>query len=181
MVHSEQQSSRTGNASGLLQWRGRRSYEQRLIPRYQLRQNAHEQEAVQMTKRRVYKKIPTKKRKRQRNENKNKKLFVLSYQRHRTASYLFPAVSEYDTWCHWTWYESHNPVTVQPVEALNGALKSHDAYWTCHHLEFRCKVEQVNAPSQESTSRHCPRTQWCKLSKDTISDAFSRTVNLPFH
>ena len=41
VVHPQQQSSRTSNASGLLQWRSHKTHEQSQIPRDPLRQNAY--------------------------------------------------------------------------------------------------------------------------------------------
>ena len=41
VVHPQQQSSRTSNASSLLQWRSHKTHEQSQIPRDPLRQNAY--------------------------------------------------------------------------------------------------------------------------------------------
>ena len=53
VVHPQQQSSRTSNASSLLQWRSHRTHEQSQIPRDPLRQNAYVQDAGRINKTQV--------------------------------------------------------------------------------------------------------------------------------
>ena len=55
VVHPQQQSSRTSNASSLLQWRSHRTHEQSQIPRDPLRQNAYVQDAGRINKTQVQK------------------------------------------------------------------------------------------------------------------------------
>ena len=53
VVHPQEQSSRTSNASSLLQWRSHRTHEQSQIPRDPLRQNAYVQDAGRINKTQV--------------------------------------------------------------------------------------------------------------------------------
>ena len=96
-VHPQQQSSRTSNASSLLQWRSHKTHEQSQIPRDPLRQNAYVQDAGRINKTQV--------------QERTVRVKSHGFKRHRTTSSV-PAVSKCDAQRHWLWCGSHNPVTV---------------------------------------------------------------------
>ena len=102
-----QQSSKTSNASSLLQWRSHRTHEQSQIPRDPLRQNVYVQDAGRI--------------------NKNQVQERHGFKGHRAKSSV-PDISKCDTQRHWLWSGSHNPVTVQPAQARQGAKRSHESH-----------------------------------------------------
>ena len=144
-VHPQQQSSRTSNASSLLQQRSHSRHEQSQIPRDPLRQNANVQDEGRINKTQV----------------QERTVCVKShgFKRHRTTSSA-PAVSKCDAQSHWLWSGSHKPVAVWPAQARQGTNEAMTVILgaskdtpieTRHYLldlpamETRHKVEQVNA------------------------------------
>ena len=85
VLHPQQQSSRTSNASSLLQWRSHRTHEQSQIPRDPLRQNADAQDAVRINKTQV--------------QERTVRVKSHDFKRHPTTSSV-PAVSECHTQRH---------------------------------------------------------------------------------
>ena len=100
VVHLQQQSSRTGNASALLQLRSHRMHELSQTPRDPLRQSAAVHDAGQFNKTQV--------------QERTARAESHRCKRYRTSS--VPAVSECDTQHQKLWSGSHNHVTVQPAE-----------------------------------------------------------------
>ena len=113
VVHPQQQSSRTSNASGLLQWRSHRTHEQSQIPRDPLRQNAYVQDAGRINKTQV--------------QERTVRVKSHGFKRHWTTSSV-PAVSKCNTQRYWLWSGSPNPVTVQLAQARQGAKWSHESH-----------------------------------------------------
>ena len=85
VMHPQLQSSRTSNASSLLQWRSHRTHEQSQIPRDPLRQNAGIQDAGRFNKIQV--------------QERTVRVESHGFKRHRTTPSV-PAVSECDTQRH---------------------------------------------------------------------------------
>ena len=143
----------------LFQWRSQRTHEQSQIPRDSLRQNADVKDAGRINKTQV--------------QERTACVESHGFKRHRTKSSV-PAVSECDTRHHWLWSGSHNPVTVKPAEARQGAGRSHESHsgnnkghthWgyalpTGPAIHGNNKVEQVKA-YLNAMQNPKESTPWC--------------------
>ena len=165
VVHPQQQSSRTSNASNLLQWRSHRAHEQSQIPRDPLWQHADEQDAVWINKTQVQERTVRVKTHAFKKASNNVICFCCIRVWY-SASLTMVWVSQP---CHSLSYWISTGCKVKPWESFWEQQRTHPLGPCAIYLTYQPwkqakggasqSVSQCGAESLESTPRCCQRTK----------------------